>query len=83
MRRLLISLALAAAIVPSALAQGVTPGGGVGRPLPRCSAIQPVCESRCRTERAQCDARPGANKQQCAGSFSNCLKRCLGIQCIR
>lgn len=82
MRTLLISLALAATLVPAALAQGVTPGGGIGRPLPRCSAIQPACESRCTTLRAQCKQPAGA-QPSCESRFTTCMKSCRALQCIR
>lgn len=82
MRTLLVSIALAATIVPAAFAQGVTPGGGVGRPLPRCSAVQPVCESRCNSAASTCKQAPGTTPS-CAQRLTNCLKQCRSIACIR
>lgn len=82
MRTLLASLALISTLATASLAQSITPGGGIGQPLPRCSAVQPVCQSRCNSVASTCKQASGTTPT-CDERRTACLKRCLAIQCIR
>lgn len=83
MRALMLTMTLAAVLASPTLAQTVTPGGGIGPVLPKCSAVVPVCQNNCRTTRTQCEAQPKASKQACSNSFTTCFKRCTTVQCAR